>query len=232
MHKVRAVVFDLDGTLADSLPDIGMALNAVLKQHALAEFPLPRYREFIGEGAQALVRRAFAVAEGRKSDSVEVPKAGAMAVLCAEFRRSYESLDHRHSRLFEGIPELLDSLSNAKIPMAVLSNKPDDLSKSLIASHFSRWKFMVVRGSRANVPMKPDPQAALEIASLAGEAPSKMAFVGDSAIDMKTATAAGMIPLGVLWGFRPRDELARAGARRLFANPRALGQALLPASRG
>ena len=106
--------------------------------------------------------------------------------------------------------------------MAVLSNKRDDFTREVVARRFGQWKFVEVRGERAGVPRKPDPTSALDVAKSLGLPPSELAFVGDTAIDMKTARAAGMTPIGVLWGFRGREELVTNGARHLLARPEEL----------
>jgi phosphoglycolate phosphatase len=204
----RAVLFDLDGTLADSLGDIGGAMNEALAARGLLEHPLIAYHQFIGEGVEVLARRAAPLLE-----EMHVLK------LVDEYRERYAARIDSATRPYEGISELLDGLVAAQIPLAVLSNKRDDFTVELVRRRFSRWPFRAVRGERADVPRKPDPAAALEIAATLGVNPADCAFVGDTAIDMKTATAAGMQPVGVLWGFRGREELLAAGAKRLIARP-------------
>ena len=205
------MIFDLDGTLADSLGDIGGAMNEALAARGLLEHPLIAYQQFIGEGVEQLARRAAPML-----DEMHVGK------LIVEYRERYAARIDASTRPYEGISELLDGLVAAQLPLAVLSNKRDDFTVELVRRRFGRWPFRVVRGERADVPRKPDPAAALEIAATIGIFPADCAFVGDTAIDMKTAVAAGMQPVGVLWGFRGREELLQAGARRLIAHPREL----------
>ena len=207
----RAVIFDLDGTLADSLGDIGGAMNEALAARGLLEHPLLAYHQFIGEGVEVLARRAAPLLEERH-----------VKALVDEYRERYAARIDAATRPYEGISELLDGLVQAQVPLAVLSNKRDDFTIELVRRRFSRWPFRAVRGERADVPRKPDPTAALEIASTLAVAPADCAFVGDTSIDMKTALAAGMQPVGVLWGFRGREELLEAGAKRLLAHPREL----------
>ncbi len=207
----RAVIFDLDGTLADSLGDIGGAMNEALAAQGLPEHPLTAYREFIGDGVEMLARRA-------------APDLGEFEVaqLVEAYRQRYAAGIDAATRPYEGIAELLDGLVAAEVPLAVLSNKRDDFTLELVKRRFSRWPFRVVRGERADVPRKPHPAAALEIAATLSIAPGQCAFVGDTAIDMQTAVAAGMQAVGVLWGFRGRTELLEAGATRLLTHPREL----------
>jgi phosphoglycolate phosphatase len=204
----RAVIFDLDGTLADSLGDIGGAMNEALAARGLMEHPLIAYNQFIGDGVELLARRAAPML-----DEIHVNK------LVDEYRERYAARMDSVTKPYEGIPTLLDGLVHAQVPLAVLSNKRDDFTVELVKRMFSRWPFRVVRGERVGVPRKPDPAAALEIAFALGIPPADCAFVGDTSIDMKTAVAAGMQPVGVLWGFRGRAELLDAGAKRLIAHP-------------
>lgn len=207
----RAVIFDLDGTLADSLGDIGGAMNEALKARGLLEHPLIAYHQFIGEGVEQLARRAAPTL-----DEIHVKR------LVDEYRERYAARIDAATRPYEGISELLDGLVAAQLPLAVLSNKRDDFTVELMRRRFSRWPFRAVRGERPDVPRKPHPAAALEIATVLDIPPTDCAFVGDTAIDMRTAVAAGMQPIGVLWGFRGREELLEAGAKRLIAHPREL----------
>jgi phosphoglycolate phosphatase len=123
------------------------------------------------------------------------------------------------TRLYEGIPELLDALNRREIPMAVLSNKPHDATLAVMAKFFSRWRFQVIYGARDGVPVKPDPSAALEIARKLDTAPVEIAYVGDTNTDMLTANAAGMFAIGALWGFRTAEELRANGAKVLIGQP-------------
>lgn len=208
---MRAVIFDLDGTLADSLGDIGGAMNEALAARSLPVHPLPAYHQFIGEGVEVLARKAAPMlAEGEIQKLVE------------EYRARYAARIDAETKPYDGIPAMLDALVAQGTPIAVLSNKRDDFTVELVKRCFGRWPFRVVRGERQGVPRKPHPAAAVEIAAALGIAPADCTFVGDTAIDMKTAVAAGMTAVGVLWGFRGRDELVAAGATRLLAHPRDL----------
>lgn len=224
MSRIAAFIFDLDGTLADSIADIGEATNAVLAQHGLPGHSLEAYKRFVGEGAENLIRRAFVSALGGdwKAASVSVTFPAPLAELVEAYRVAYDTLDHKYSTAYPGIDRMLDGLVAAGRPMAVLSNKRDDFTRGLVARQFGRWPFVDVRGEREGVPRKPDPAAALELAVVLKTPPSRVAFVGDTPIDMRTATSAGMYPVGVLWGFRSKEELLSAGAQRLIERPEAL----------
>ena len=123
------------------------------------------------------------------------------------------------TRPYEGVPALLDALTARGTPMAVLSNKPHDSTLAVVASFLARWHFAAVFGAREAIPVKPDPAGALEIAGLLGLPPADIAYLGDTNTDMQTATAAGMFPVGALWGFRTADELLENGARALLETP-------------
>ncbi len=207
----RAVIFDLDGTLADSLADIGEAMNRALARHGFPTHAVDDYRLMVGEGAEVLVRRAMP-----KGATVPVPQ------LVDEYRAEYQALEHAKTLIYPGIPELLDGLTARGVPMAVLSNKRDDFTKDLVAKRLGRWRFRDVRGEQPGVPRKPDPTAAFELALALNATPAGIAFVGDSAIDMGTAKNAGMTGVGVLWGFRTREELTAAGAKHVLSRPEEL----------
>lgn len=196
-RRPGGVIFDLDGTLADSLADIASAMNRTLAAHRLPLHPVSAYRMFVGEGVRKLVERALP------------PGTEAMReALIAAYQADYAEHLLDETRLFPGIPELLDGLQAAGVPVAVLSNKPDVPTRRLVDALCSRWEFRAVVGERPGVPRKPDPASALALADGLGVAPGSIAFVGDTSVDMLTARAASMRPVGVLWGFRPQEVLA------------------------
>ena len=198
--KLRAALFDLDGTLADTLADIGGAMNHALAALGLPGHDLESYRRFVGEGVEMLAGRALP------------PDRQALSpALIERYSARYAETLVKRSVPYPGIPELLDALVGRGVALAVLSNKPDPATQAIMASLFGRWQFAVVAGRRPDVPRKPDPTGALAVAARLGVAPSDCAFIGDTAIDMRTAIAAGMVPVGVAWGFRP-EELETAGA--------------------
>ncbi len=227
MPRIDALIFDLDGTLADSIADIGAAMNAVLVELGLTPHDANTYKTFVGEGAEHLVRRAVRAAQHldwRVVDDGALPSS--LVELCEAYRQQYAKLEHQGSRPYEGIAEMLDGVVASGRRMAVLSNKRDDFTKHLVAQAFGRWKFVDVRGEREGVPRKPDPTAAFELALELNVLPERIGFVGDTPIDVKTAKAAGMISIAALWGFRSRDELERAGAAHFLERPASLLQLL------
>ena len=208
---ITTVIFDLDGTLADSLGDIGGAMNEALAARHLPTHPLDDYRQMVGDGVEMLAQRALGNAPGVDLDT-----------LVTEYRARYAARIEAETRPYEGVAQMLDALVAKKLQLAVLSNKREDFTVELVKRQFSRWPFAEVRGERVNVPRKPDPIAALDIARALKVSPAQCAFVGDTPIDIKTGVSAGMLAIGVLWGFRGRDELHAAGANHLIAHPREL----------
>lgn len=212
--RPRAVLFDFDGTLVNSVGDIAAAMNAVLAAHAFPTHPLEAYRFFVGDGMEALVERALPPA--RRDPATR-------AALLAAMRAEYAASATRTTCLYAGIPELLDALTRLGIPLAICSNKPQEPLEAMTASLLGRWRFAVVVGARPDLPRKPDPTGALGIATALGIPPAHWLYLGDTDTDMGTALAAGMRAVGVLWGLREAQELLRAGAMRLIAHP---GEAL------
>ncbi len=206
----ESVIFDLDGTLLNSLIGIADAMNISLKRLGYPAHPVETYKQFVTEGIIALVTRALPP-EKRKDHDIDE--------LVADYRSIYATTWPDNSPPYEGIPELLDALSSMDKKLSVLSNKSDDFTRRMVSELLPRWEFEVVRGVRADGTYKPDPAAALEIAGLTGTAPGKTMFVGDSGVDMQTAVNAGMYGVGVLWGFREAGEMQEHGARRLIKHP-------------
>jgi phosphoglycolate phosphatase len=199
---IRAFLFDLDGTLVDSLGDIGAAMNGALASLGFPTHPLEAYRDFVGEGVEVLARRAapaHAEAERRRVE------------LIAAYQRRYAEHLFDATAPYPGVAEALAELRRRGLPLGVLSNKPDAPTKQICAALFPPGTFAVVAGQRPEVPAKPDPQAALALAAELGVPAAEVAFVGDTAVDMRTAVAAGMHAVGVAWGFRPL-ELRATGA--------------------
>jgi len=206
----QAVLFDLDGTLLDTLEDIANAANRVLELKGFPTRPLDVHRAAVGEGARKLMARVLPESKRDESTIQE----------CFEsFRRDYGEHWNIKTKPYPGIPELLDALESRGLKMAVLSNKPADFTRKCVEGILSKWKFEVVLGAEDGFPNKPDPAGAMEIIRRLGVPAEKFVYLGDTGVDMKTANAAGMFAVGVLWGFRGRDELMRDGAQMLLGTP-------------
>jgi phosphoglycolate phosphatase len=222
----RAVIFDLDGTLLDSLGGIGDTMNALLKRLGYPQHPLTEYRYLVGDGLERLVERSLP-----PDWSQEYPPGNrgeaAIEQLVKDYRRLYDEKWPGQSPPYPGVPELLEKLTREKIKIAVLSNKSDDFTRRMAETLLPGSDFAAVVGARPGIPGKPHPVAALEIADRMGIAPGEMIFLGDSGVDMQTGVNAGMYPVGALWGFREADELLDHGANALLEKPAELLQLLV-----
>lgn len=206
----RAVLFDMDGTLLDTLMDLATSGNRMLESRNFPTHPLEAYRYFVGAGARNLVTRVL-------------PKANrddATISSCLEtFLEIYDRNWNEQTDLYPGIDEMLDSLVEKGYRLAILSNKPQDFTEMCTGKYLSRWNFEQIWGKRAEFDLKPSPESALKIAEMMKLDPAEFFYMGDTRIDMETATRAGMHPAGVLWGFRPREELLEFGAQVLVEKP-------------
>jgi phosphoglycolate phosphatase len=214
--KYRAVIFDLDGTLLDTIVDIADASNRVYEARGLAPFSIAEMKTLVGDGAEELIRKVF-VWRGRPAPGdVEV------ADILKDYRREYEACWRGHSRPYSGIPELLAEIGRRDVKTAVLSNKSHTFTTLMTAELLAGFRFDLVRGAVPGVPLKPDPASALAITGELGVEPAACVFLGDTSVDMQTATAAGMFAVGALWGFRTADELLASGASALVTSPHEL----------
>ncbi len=210
MNKFNAVIFDLDGTLLDTLDDIADAVNAALIRMKFPPHAIETYKAMVGDGVANLALRALP--EGH-ADEDTIQR-------CVELvREEYAQRWSAKTRPYHGIPELLHALDKRGIRKAVLSNKPDDFTKLSIGYFLSAWTFEAVVGGSPAVLKKPDATAAIEITRLMNVAPASCIFLGDTNVDMLTAVAAGMYPVGALWGFRDAAELKANGAKALIHHP-------------
>jgi phosphoglycolate phosphatase len=208
--KYRALISDLDGTLLDTLEDLADSVNAALARLGLPQHELDAYRYFVGDGRRALALRALP--EDRREQATLDP-------MIAYIGEEYEKRWMDRSQPYEGIPELLDALTALGVRMAILSNKPHSYTEATVSRLLPNWSFELVLGESPSTPRKPDPSGALQIMERMGIEPGECLYIGDSGVDMQTATAAGLYAVGVLWGFRTADELLSNGARVLVEKP-------------
>ncbi|OGH01004.1 MAG: hypothetical protein A2600_01055 [Candidatus Lambdaproteobacteria bacterium RIFOXYD1_FULL_56_27] len=205
----KAVIFDLDGTLVNSLDDLAEACNRSLSKFGYPIHPLEAYKKFVGEGAKHLVTQALPPAARKE---VEINR------LLALFQQDYQTQAAVKTKPYEGVEALLAGLEALGTQKAILSNKPHLLTVQVVGHFLQSYSFHPVFGAREGVLRKPDPAGALEICRAWGLAPDQVLYLGDTAIDMKTATQAGCFPLGAAWGFRP-EELNASGARAIVQSP-------------
>lgn len=215
----QGIIFDLDGTLLDTLEDIADAANRSLEGHGFPAHRLEAYRGFVGDGAWELIVRALP--NDRRN-------AATIASCVEAFRRHYRNGRHRYTKPYEGTEALLETLATMGVLMAVLSNKPHDLTVSCVKSVLHRYPLEPVLGQADGRPRKPDPGGARDIISRFGLEPERVLFLGDSGVDMRTAVNAAAYPVGALWGFRSAEELSRSGARTLIRHPTDLLNAFWP----
>lgn len=212
MHQpqIRAIIFDLDGTLLDTLEDIANSMNTVLVKHGFPTHSVDDYRYLVGDGAAVLVSRVLP--EEKRNDET-------IKNLLKEFRKEYSYNCNVTTKPYDGVHEMLDALTAHGIKLTILSNKPDDFTKLCVTEFLPNWNFDIVFGLREGIPRKPDPTGALQIAGHLNIPPAHILIVGDTSVDMKTAVAAGMFSVGVLWGFRSQEELLNNGAQALIQRP-------------
>ncbi|MBD5553720.1 MAG: HAD-IA family hydrolase [Desulfovibrio sp.] len=202
---MHALGCDLDGTLLNTLADIGSACNAVLGRHGYPQHPLAAYATMVGNGFETLVRRAL--------PQDRVPDACAMASLVNEARERYAAHMMEQTAPYPGIAASLRELSARGIALFVLSNKPAALTEALVAHYFVGIPFAQVIGAGDGIALKPDPAAILNILSSLGVVAQASAYLGDSDVDMRTALAAGAAAVGAAWGFRGQAELMASGCQ-------------------
>jgi phosphoglycolate phosphatase len=206
----RAVLFDLDGTLLDTLEDLANAANTALTACGYPTHSVPAYRMLVGAGVRRLFERAL------PPGTVTLQEIERCA---AVFREAYGKDWNIHTRPYDGIREMLDEVAQRGIAMTVLSNKPDDFTQTCVHEFFPDVPFTLVLGEKPGTPPKPDPTGARQIVAALGIPPEEFLYLGDTSIDMETARIAGMRPIGALWGFRSREELVGAGAEIVIARP-------------
>ncbi|MCF6188580.1 MAG: HAD family hydrolase [Desulfobulbaceae bacterium] len=206
----KAVLFDLDGTLLDTLEDLADSANHALAEMQMPEHSVDAYRYFVGDGMMTLIERI--VPEDRRNKKIILDTVEA-------FRRHYTRNWYVKTRPYAGIGEMLTALVEAGLQLAILSNKPQDFTELCVERLLGDFSFAPVLGQREGIPKKPDPAGALEIAESLNIAPGRFLYLGDTSIDMHTAGRAGMCAVGVLWGFRTESELRDAGAEHLIQAP-------------
>lgn len=220
------VLFDLDGTLLDTSMDLGDSMNSALQRYGYPALTYDEYKRIVGDGVANLCARSLELAvrkshrpfpEGADKGSVDF--ASIREGILAAFREHYkEHLDHR-TKPYSGIPEVLEHLQDAGVLTAVLSNKSQEFTRTLVASHFPDIRFCYIIGDGGGFPRKPDPAAVLHILESTGCLRQRTILFGDGEADVLAAKAAGIDVAAASWGFRPRAVLAGAGATRFVDAP-------------
>ena len=209
MYKV--CIFDLDGTIADTVESMAYVGNQVLREFGLTALPVENYNFYAGDGADELVRRMLAATPGGdKADYEQIRTV---------YRQRFAENPFYHVKPFDGIIELLEKLKEENIKIAVLSNKPHEAAVEVVNKIFGETMFHKVQGQTERIPRKPSPVGALAIAEAFGVKPEECLYCGDTNTDMDTGKAAGMYTIGVTWGFRPRQELVEHHADKIVDTP-------------
>ncbi len=216
--RFKGVIFDLDGTLLDSIADIGTATNRVLEQLGKPTYPIPDYQYLVGDGVTVLFQRAL-------PETLENPD---LMLQCINlFESAYGEEWNKRSKPYNGIPNLLNSLLTSSMRIGILSNKPQEFTRRCSEFFFPTVPFDLVVGHSEQFPRKPDPTSARWMAQQWEVDSNRIAYVGDTNTDMKTAVGAGFFAIGVTWGFRPESELREHGAMQLVHTATELQEFLL-----
>ncbi len=206
----KLCIFDLDGTLLDTLPTIAYYGNNALNLYGLPSIETERYKALVGDGRDVLIHRMLAESG---NDTPEL-----FAKVCKAYDDAYEADTLFKTEPYDGIRELLTSLSNKGILLAVLSNKPHNVAEVVVREFFPNV-FTEVWGNKPDYPIKPAPDAALKICEILGISLDDAAFIGDTSVDVKTGKNAGLYTIGCEWGFRTKEELVGAGADTTVVKP-------------
>lgn len=209
--QYKAAIFDLDGTLIDSLADLADSANEMLAGFGFPRHDLDKYRYFVGNGSRKLIERCLPAEKA--ADSAFVDEALAKYKLCYDRNLTHKTV------CYEGIMDMLTALQAKHIPLGICTNKHQSAADIIVDKLFPKDMFVSVIGDCKDMPRKPDPKKVLLIAAKMGVKPADVAYFGDTSVDMDTANNAGMLPIGVTWGFRPKEELVEYGAKVLLDSP-------------
>jgi phosphoglycolate phosphatase len=208
--QFNAILFDLDGTLLDTIADLANSMNSALEKLGFPVHPVDAYRYFVGDGVEQLAKRVL------PKDRLDRKT---LSTCLGEYSLQYSQRWAESTKPYPGIPELLTELEKRRIPKAILSNKPHKFTLLTAEKLLPNWTFDIIQGVSDTVIQKPDPAGALNIAEKLKIHPHRFLYLGDTNTDMQTAVAAGMYPVGALWGFRDADELLKNGAKKLIKTP-------------
>jgi len=215
--KKKAIIFDLDGTLVDSIKDIAICMNKVLEKLELELHPENDYQDFVGDGALMLVQNAMP----KNSSQASIDEGLEL------FKKFYENGVHENSKVYNGIYKMLDTIKEKDLKLAVLSNKPHEFTLEFIEYFFKDYPFVEVHGQKKEVPKKPNPMGAINISKALNIEPDEIIFVGDTPTDINTAKNAGIDSIGVSWGYRTVKELENSNADFIAKDTEHLTQILL-----
>lgn len=207
----KACIFDLDGTLTDTLDSMTYSVNETLKEMNLPEITSEQCQAFVGNGAWYLMEKAVSVSGEEHLSRLEEAM--------DRYGRIFDQNCTYHVVPYDGILSMLEAMQQKGIRLAVLSNKPHKQAVHVVEEIFGKGRFQIVQGQKEGVPRKPDPTAAISIAKQLGMTPDEVVYIGDSEVDVATGLAAKMLTIGVSWGFRKRQVLEEAGATYIADHP-------------
>lgn len=208
---IKLCIFDLDGTVLDTVTTIAYYGNYALSKHGIEPIDVEEYKYFAGNGAVNLIKRALRFRDALTDET--------FAKVFADYNTAYNANTSYLTAPFDGIKETLDAIKAQGIKMAILSNKPHFATCGVITSLFGEGYFDCVYGQREDVPIKPDPTAVLGIMEECNAKPEECLYIGDTGTDMKTGKNAELYTVGVLWGFRGKEELLEGGADTIIEKP-------------
>ena len=211
MTKYKAILFDLDGTLLDTLLDLANGVNYVMRKYNQPEHSVEAVRSYVGNGVRNLMRRAVPGGEDNPTFEAQL----------TDDIEYYRGHDRIHTKPYDGIPEMLDALRERGMSIAVLSNK-DEVAVKNLCEHFFKGHYDLALGNTKDRPRKPDPAIVKAAFELFGVKPGEVLYVGDSETDAKTAEAAGVDYILVSWGFRDRETLSKYHAKQIIDSPKEL----------
>ena len=210
--KTKLCMFDLDGTLLDTIDDIANSMNRVLMANHYPSHSVEWYKKNVGNGAKRLLLDALPVEHGLCPNNIDE--------LVKVYKEDYNASSMVLTRPYDGIPELLDHLAALSIRVAVITNKPQNTAETLLKEYFSDVNFIAVSGEYPGGPIKPDPILAVEVLAKAKVSPDQSVLIGDTEVDMILAQKASIFSIGVLWGFRDRSVLEGSGADAIIETPK------------
>lgn len=206
----KACVFDLDGTILDTVESIAYIANKVLEYYHLPTHPVEAYNYFAGDGADVLMERCIVASGGDLSYLEDA---------CKLYRKLFAENPLYHVKAYDGMVDVLKELKRRGVKLGVCTNKPHAAALTAVYEIYGKGIFDMIQGQVPEIPIKPAPDSALMIADAFGAAPSECMYVGDTNTDMKTGNSAGMYTIGVLWGFRDRKELEEHHAHVIISHP-------------